>query len=123
MEDSALSYIYQEDLYRIPDIVTVVIPESWDQTSEEERTQLARILTFARLSMDNVRIIAASDLTRITHASVVLSFGVSARGLETYQLYETPGRKTIVADSLRKLTIESQSRQKLAACLKQALGL
>jgi hypothetical protein len=123
MQAQTLPHIYGEELYNIPDKVVIALPLAWDEVSEEERAQLSRILSFARLSLDKVRIVSTTALADVNHCTVVIAFGVSTKGLELYTVYNTPGRITVLSEPLPKLSADPQAKQRLAACLKQVFQL
>ena len=51
-----LRNLYQEELYRIPGKVIVVISRPWEEITYEDRTLLSKILGSVKLSLASVQI-------------------------------------------------------------------
>jgi hypothetical protein len=123
MQAQALHSIYGEEIYDIPDKVVIALPVAWNEAAAEDRAQLSRILSFAKLSLDKVRIVSTNTLSDVSRCAVVIAFGITAKGLEPYTVYDTPGRTTLLSEPLKKLSAEPRAKQQLAACLKQVFKL
>jgi hypothetical protein len=123
MQAQAVHSIYGEEIYDIPDKVVIALPVAWNEVAGEDRAQLSRILAFTKLSLDKVRIVSTNTLSDLNHCGVVIAFGINAKGLEPYTIYDTPGRTTVLSEPLKNLSAEPQAKQRLAACLKQVFKL
>lgn len=123
---SALSYLYQEDLYTVPATVVVVIPRPWHNILDSEKALLAKILGSVRVSMDSVTIVSREAVTinslHILKAQKVLIFGASVSGgINSYEHLNLEGISVIRADDFGAL--DDGKKKSLWLAMKQMFGV
>jgi hypothetical protein len=119
-------HLYQEDLYSIPGKVLVVIPNSWESTSEADRNVLIRMinavkLNFASISVIERHAISQQDLA-VFAPEKILSFGVPISPMPAlYEVSSLGGVPLIAADRLEKL--DDSKKKILWGALKQMFAI
>jgi DNA polymerase III psi subunit len=126
VSESALSYLFQEDLYVVPQKVTVVLAKPWNDYTLEQRTLLSKILASVKLSLSAVQILTADsfDLKLIPagSASRILIFGsATPPSITAYQPNQAQGFSVIKADDLAEL--DDQKKKNLWTALKAMFEL
>lgn len=123
---SILESLYQEEVYRIPSRVLIILSGAWEDLQEEDRTVLTKMLAAVKLSLASVQIItkkefAISDLASFA-PSKVLAFG--ARLQPASSLYEKlviDGVPVILAEDLRSL--DDAKKKSLWGALRVMFGV
>jgi hypothetical protein len=126
VSDSTLPYLFQEDIYTIPQKVTVVLANSWESYTGEQRTLLSKILASVKLGISAVQITTAAklDIKSISSQSTshILIFGSETPSTITaYQLNQAHGFSVIKADDLPQL--DDQRKKNLWIALKAMFEL
>jgi hypothetical protein len=126
MTESALPYLFQEDLYIIPQKVTVILAKPWVNYTVEQRTLLSKILASVKLSLSAVQILTADTfdlkLIPLGSASRILIFGSSTPpSIVAYQPNQAQGFSVIKADDLAEL--DDQKKKNLWIALKAMFEL
>jgi hypothetical protein len=126
MSESALPYLFQEDLYVVPRKITVVLAKPWTSYNVEQRTLLSKILASVKLNLSAVQILTADtfDLKLIPSASTsrILIFGSSTPpSIVAYQPNQAQGFSVIKADDLAEL--DDQKKKNLWIALKAMFEL
>jgi hypothetical protein len=107
-DPSIVESLYQEDLYQIPPRLLILIPKSWDLVTENEITQLSKIMAAVKMNLASVRILTKEKATLESLGTLtpdrVISFGVPFEpAINPYENTETNGVKIIYADTLDSL--------------------
>lgn len=114
MSGSLAKYLYQEELYNVPPLVTVVLQRPWDEYTPADRELLEKILVNIRQSTAGVRIITHDhpDLKTLGEEGTanVLVFGSDVDGLEPYVVSSAQGFSVLRADDLPALDQERKKR-------------
>jgi hypothetical protein len=118
-------YLFQEEVYRIPVAVTVVLSRPWHKILDDEKALLAKILGSVRLSLDAVQIqfqpqISLQAVQKLNSGKVLL-FGPAVEGVSDYQPLNVDGTVIIRADDLGQL--DDLRKKNLWLGLKQMFGL
>ena len=116
---------FQEDLYLVPEKVTVIVSKPWSSISEPDRQLLQKILQAARLSLASVRILHQTPLNLgALHPKPAraIYFGEPVSGLAWYECIRTDGA-IVLAPHLDLLQNDPSGKQKLWVALKQLFGL
>jgi DNA polymerase III psi subunit len=126
VSESALPYLFQEDLYVVPQKVAVVLAKPWTDYTAEQRTLLSKILASVKLSLSGVQILTAEsfDLKLIPSgsASRILIFGSATLPSQiAYQPNQAQGFSVIKADDLTEL--DDQKKKNLWIALKAMFEL
>src|SRR6187402_1568056 len=105
---SALENLYQEELYRIPSRVLVVLSKNWEELSVDEIGVLTKILAAVKLRLDAVQIVTSKAFTMddfSTSSPVkVLAFGAPLQPpANPYEALSIGGTSVVVADALHIL--------------------
>lgn len=113
--------IFQEDLYKLPPRILVVIDRPWREISMAERELLQKILSAIRLTTDGVQILSGTQLDTgiISCAKSIISFGWNPEGKSLFEpstLHETP---SIYSHSLSQLLSDDEAKKKLWQGLKR----
>lgn len=108
MSSAPQQFIYTEDLYSLPSRVIIVIPAPWNETSDEEKTLLAKILSAARLSLQGVQILeyknVAIEKLKVFNPAVIISFGADTTpATELYKPKNIEGITIVRSDQLNDL--------------------
>jgi hypothetical protein len=120
------SITFQEDIYLIPELVTIVVEKPWANVSTSERAQLSKILNALKLSLEKVRVSFQSDLDltkligRPTH---VIVFGLTLKGVNLYEAITIKDTRLVMSESLSALLTNDDGKKKLWLALKPMFGL
>lgn len=118
--------IFTDELYQLPERVIVLIPVPWENMSEEQITQLGKILGYVKLSLEGVQVltfdeVAVSDLN-VFKPSIVLSFGTKLKPtLSPYETHTVKGTQIIYSTALGSL--DDSEKRNLMSALKEAFKL
>jgi hypothetical protein len=103
---SPLTHLFNEDLYSIPAIITIVINKPWENIAEEDKVLLTKILGSVKLGPQSVRMISRKSVTldelSAIGANKILIFG-SETPVKPYELVQAQGFSVISADELSRL--------------------
>ena len=107
MNQATLKHLFQEELYRIPASILVILGREWDTYTSEDKTLLTKILASVKLQPDAVRFVVQNTLSLSTIAlynpSKVLVFGSSDAEFKPYEASQVHGFWLIKADDLSQL--------------------
>lgn len=118
--------IFTDELYQLPERVIVLIPVPWENMSEEQITQLSKILGYVKLSLEGVQVltydeVSVSDLD-VFKPSIVLSFGTKLKPpLSPYETHTVKEIQIIYSTALGSLG-DSEKRNLMSA-LKEVFKL
>lgn len=117
---------FNQEVYAVPPLTTVVIDRQWTLLSEEERALLTKILGSVKLPLSAVRILAAESISikelESSGALRVISFGTKiAECPLPYLVTEVSGIPVITAHSLPEL--DDQRKKSLWQGLRSMFGL
>ncbi len=118
--------IFNNELYQLPERVIVLIPVSWENMSEDQITQLSKILSYVKFTLEGVQVltyteVAVSELD-VFKPSIVLSFGTKLKPpLSPYETHTVKGTQIIYSAALGSLG-DSEKRNLMSA-LKEAFKL
>lgn len=123
---SILESLYQEELYRIPSRVLVILSGSWEELREEDRTVLTKMLAAVKLSLGSVQIISKKEFTIDELASFapskILAFGARLQPASSfYENLVVDGVPVILAEDLR--TLDDAKKKSLWGALKVMFGV
>lgn len=125
MSESLAKYLYQEELYYVPPMVTVVLPRAWDEYTPADRELLEKILVNVGQSTAGVRMLTTNhlDLGQLGEGSTakVLVFGSDVDRLEPYVVSSAQGFTVLRADDLPAL--DQERKKKLWAGLREMFGV
>jgi hypothetical protein len=101
-----LSHLFNEEVYSIPPIVTIVINKSWESIAEDHKVLLGKILGAVKVGLSSARIIqrdsvTMDDLKAIGNLKILL-FGTQAP-VNPYENIQAQGFSVIRADELSAL--------------------
>ena len=117
---------FSEDIYLLPEPVTIILEEPWAKVSIDERAQLAKILTALKLSLEKVRVSFQTDLDLtklIGHPSYVIVFGLTLKGVNLYEPITVKDTRLLMSESLSALLTNDDAKKKLWLALKPMFGL
>ena len=120
------SNTYSEDIYLLPELVTIVVEKPWVNISIEERVQLSKILNALKLSLEKVRVSFQTDLDLnklIGHPSYVIVFGLTLKGVNLYEPITIKDTRLVMSESLSALLTNDDAKKKLWLALKPMFGL
>lgn len=105
MNSTIAENLFQEELYQIPGKIIVVIPKAWNEVSDEEKTQLSKIMNALKISVNAVHILCLQSVSLNTllplSPSKVISFGVPVNPqIKSYENTVLEGVNIIQADAL-----------------------
>ena len=126
MKNAEAQQIFNNELYQLPERVIVLIPVPWEKMSEDQITQLSKILSYVKFSLEGVQVltyaeVAVSDL-EVFKPSVVLSFGTKLN--PTLSPYETHTvKETQIIYSAALGTLGDSEKRNLMSALKVAFKL
>jgi hypothetical protein len=114
--------LFQEELYRIPAQVTIVVSRPWHKILEDEKALLTKILGSVRISMDGVAIMfrekVSMEMIEQLNPGKVLIFGVPvAPDVKPYEYARFSDHELIRADDLNQL--DEVRKKNLWLALKQ----
>jgi DNA polymerase III psi subunit len=118
--------IFTEELFSVKESTTIVINESWETISEEEKKLLSRILNAIKLSLDAVIIKSQATLNlsdwvhKPTH---LIFFGDPVKGLAQYEVLVASGVTIVTSASLKQLAQDEPLRKKLWQALKKQFSI
>lgn len=117
-----ISPIFNEELYRLPARVTIVIPSPWKEMAPSEIELLSKILASVNLPLEGVQIMESKNNLLSENSALkptcILSFGASLQDSDKYyEILEINHIPYVVAHKLDQLN-ESRKKQ-LWAALKQ----
>jgi hypothetical protein len=123
---SAVTHLFQEELYCVPANLTVIIPKEWHKILEEEKALLAKILGSVKLSMDSVLIVTQQnidwDALAVLKPAKVLIFGSNMPGdIKPYESTKLNNITLIKADDLSML--DDNKKKSLWIALKQMFSV
>jgi hypothetical protein len=123
---SAITHLFQEELYRVPANLAVIIPKEWHKILEEEKALLAKILGSVKLSMDSVLIVTQQnidwDALAVLKPAKVLIFGSHMSGdIKPYESTNLNNITLIKADDLGML--DDNKKKSLWIALKQMFSV
>jgi hypothetical protein len=103
---SPLSHLFNEEVYAIPPIVTIVINKPWEKIPDEHKVLLAKILGAVKVSLSSARVIQRLALTLEELGTIgnpkILIFGTDAP-VKAYEHIRAQGFSVIRADELEGL--------------------
>ena len=125
MNPAALPYLFQEEIYNVPEKVLVILAKEWHTYAPEERALLSKILASVRLSPDSAQVIVQ---TRLSLASLpfynpakVLVFGAANDEVKPYEAILVQNFRLVWADDLNQL--DDAKKKNLWLALKTMFGL
>lgn len=126
MNSTAIENIFQEELYRIPVPVVIIIPRPWHKILEDEKTLLAKILASVKLNIGSVAIMVREEVSpetiRNSNSEKLLVFGSKfLPDIKAYESVEIEGISVIRADDLGQL--DEGRKKQLWVGLKQMFGV
>ena len=126
MDHSALSILYQEELYQYDTPVVVVVSKPWSAYAGEEQLLLHKILTSVKLNMNAVQIVSYNTLSLHSLAPLspgrVLIFGAHTdEEIPLYQQTPAQGFIVIKADDLTQL--DDTKKKNLWIALRQMFAV
>jgi DNA polymerase III psi subunit len=120
------SITFSDDIYLLPEPITIVVEKPWVNVSTEERVQLSKILNALKFSLEKVRVAfqADLDLTKlIGHPSYVIVFGLTLKGVNLYEPITIKDTRLVMSESLSALLTNDDAKKKLWLALKPMFGL
>lgn len=126
VNDSAVTHLFQEELYRFSTPVIVVLTKPWDGYTADEQLLLKKILTSVKLDINTVQMVVRPSLDirslGIYAPARVLIFGAEpSQSLEMYQPVPAQGFIVIRADDLGAL--DEHKKKTLWIGLRQMFGV
>ena len=126
MNSSALTHLFQEELYRFSTPVIVVLTRPWDAYTADEQLLLGKILTSVKVDINAVQMVVRPSLDIRSlgiHAPArVLIFGAEpTESLEMYQPVAAQGFMVIRADDLG--AFDEQKKKTFWVGLRQMFGV
>ena len=116
--------MFQEELYSIPEPVTIVLTQNLVDYPEESRVLMSRILAAVELTLSSVRIVIGKPVSVEEFASLrtskLLIFGSQAKGTTSYEVIQAQGFSVIQADDLPDL--DETKKKSLWKALKTMFG-
>lgn len=106
MSASPLTHLFNEELYAVPPIVTIIINKPWESISEEHRTLLSKIMGAVKVGLASGRIIQRESISldelRAIGSQKILLFGPHCP-INPYEHVQAQGFSIIRADELEGL--------------------
>lgn len=106
MSAAPLTHLFNEELYTIPPIVTIIINKPWESISEEHRTLLSKIMGAVKVGLASTRIIQRQSISMDELHAIgtqkILLFGTQAP-INPYEHVQAQGFSIIRADELEGL--------------------
>src|SRR5688572_25064686 len=121
-QPSILENLYQEELYRIPGKVIVVVSRPWEEIPDDDRILLSKILGSVKLSLASVQIkiyqeFSIKDFYAIAPTNIIV-FGATLKNFPTkYEPISVDNISIIMADELYQL--DDLKKRSLWLALKQ----
>ena len=124
MNSSLNPYLFQEELYIIPEPVTIVLPRHLADYPEESRALMLRILAAVDLTLASVRIVIGQSVSieefDSLRTSKLLIFGSQINGIASYEVIQAQGFSVIQADDLTNL--DETKKKSLWKAMKAMFG-
>ena len=125
VNDSAVTHLFQEELYRFSTPVIVVLTKPWDGYTADEQLLLKKILTSVKLDINTVQMVVRPSLDirslGIYAPARVLIFGAEPNeSLEMYQPVPAQGFIVIRANDLNQL--DEDRKKNLWNALRRMFG-
>ena len=125
MNQATLTHLFQEELYKIPPRVLVILAREWETYSQDDKTLLTKILASVRLSPNAVQLAVQNTLSlpaiALYNPAKVLVFGSSGADIKPYEASQIHGFWLIKADDLNQL--DDTKKKNLWLALKTMFGL
>lgn len=123
MNHSLTRSIFNEELYSVSPRPIVVLANSWNNFTSEEKSLLEKILGLAAITLNNVTIVSSDKLDILQwpdKPNVVIAFGLDIPGLPKNEIIEVQGSKVIITSALTAVAnLEKEAKQKLARALSE----
>jgi hypothetical protein len=103
---SPLTHLFNEEVYTIPPIVTIVINKPWNSVSEDHKALLAKILGAVKVGLSSARVVCREAVTmddlKAIEGQRILLFGTQAQ-INPYEHVQAQGFSVIRADEFAAL--------------------
>lgn len=123
MSQGLTNSIFNDEIYSIKSRPVIVLDRTWNNIKEEEKALLERIIHVAKISLNDVDIIASQSLEILQRADrppIAIAFGLDVPGLPQNEILDVQGTRTILTSDLRALAdADKESKQKLARALSE----
>jgi hypothetical protein len=124
--NSATPYLYQEDLYKVPSPLVIILSRPWHNILEDEKALLAKILGSVRINIDSVTIVYQPNVEwealAVFNPARVLIFGSQLSGdIKPYENVMLNGIAVIKADDLGNF--DDTKKKSLWVALKQMFSV
>jgi DNA polymerase III psi subunit len=121
-QTSLLQNLYQEEIYKIPSKLLIVIDKQWAEVSIDETILLEKILKALKLTLASVQILTRSEFLpkdfQAFKPDYILAFGSKLKNSDrTYEAIQTDATTIVVADALDLL--DEVKKRNLWATLRQ----
>lgn len=113
--------VFQEEVYSIKPKLVIVIENSWQTLSEQEREQLKKIIGALKISFESIQIAIQSDfkISSFEHRTdKLIYFGSNPGDFANYQQHTFSGISFICSEGLSQLLINESTRKQLWIGLK-----
>jgi hypothetical protein len=123
MTQSILRNLYQEELYRLPGKVIVVISRPWEEITLDDRTLLSKILGSMKLTLASVQIKISQEFSIEDFyplaPTYIIAFGATLKNSSNkkYEHLSIEDISVILADELNEL--DDLKKRSLWLSLKQ----
>ncbi len=125
-QTNPLESLFQEELYKLPSPLLIVLSKPWVELTAEELNTLTRMLNAVKLSLASVQIIirkefAPEELSAYSPERI-LAFGSSLKGSSAlYENLSIGGISVIISESLSQL--DDAKKKSLWMALKKMFNL
>ncbi len=121
-QPSILESLYQEELYRVPGKVIVIISRPWEEITSGDRILLSKILGSVRLSLASVQIkvckeFSVTDFRPLTPTHIIVFGAVLKNVSNKYEHLSIQDISVVIADELNEL--DDLKKRSLWLTLKQ----
>jgi len=126
MAQALTPFTFSEDIYLLPELVTIVLEKPWASVSMEEQAQLSKILNALKLSLDQVRITVQEQLDLIKligQPNHVIVFGLALKGVNPYEFITVKDTRLVMSEGLSALLTNDDAKKKLWQALRPMFGL
>jgi hypothetical protein len=113
--------VFQEEVYSLKPKLVIVIENSWQSLSEQEREQLKKIIGALKISFESIQIAIQSDfkISSFEHrTNKLIYFGSTPGNFANYQQHTFSGISFICSEALSQLLINESTRKQLWTGLK-----
>ncbi len=113
--------VFQEEVYSIKPKLVIVIENSWQALSEQERELLKKILGALKISLESIQIVSQSDFKISSFENKtekLIYFGANPGDFANYQQHTFSGISFICSEALSQLLLNEAARKQLWAGLK-----